>query len=260
MVKIDVLIRFINNIIGQEWLEKARKKDEHMPNGLQWRGKDEIKKIVLGVSANEQFFKEAVRVKADALIVHHGLQIDIAYNLFSPSLQKRLKVLTENNLSLFGYHYVLDIHPEIGNNAQIIQRLGAKKTESTLYDGWGWVAEFAKKQTIKELTQKCTEIFSHDIILIPGKKERVGRIGVVSGRGVPFPQEKRELIEKGVEAYITGEISEWNVQEFKELGISYLAGGHYATEVFGVQELGKKIKSHFKDKLEVEFIDIPNPV
>ena len=46
----------------------------------------------------------------------------------------------------------------------------------------------------------------------------------------------------------------------KESGIAYFVCGHYATEKFGVQELGKKIESKFKPKVEVEFIDIENPI
>ncbi len=68
------------------------------------------------------------------------------------------------------------------------------------------------------------------------------------------------MLEKGIEAHITGEVSEGTVHRMKEMGVTYLAAGHYATEVFGVQELGKKIKEHFKDNVDVEFIDIPNPI
>jgi len=258
-MKRDKLIQFIEKTIGKELLYKARKKDEHMPNGLQWQGKEEIKKIVLGVSANEDFFKEAVKAGADALIVHHGLGKDLPYNLFSPSLQKRIKILVKNDLSLFGYHYVLDSHPEIGNNAIIIKKLGAKKTNMPLLDEWGWVGEFKKSQKIDDLSKKCSQIFSHDVFVVKAGKEKIKRIGVVSGRGVPFGTEKLELVEKDVDLYITGEVSEWNPHDFKETGISCFACGHYATEVFGVQELGLRIKKEFP-KLDVEFIDVFNPL
>jgi len=258
-MKLTQLKNFLDQYFGEELIGRARKEDEHMPNGLQWQGKEEIGKVVLGVSANQEFFKEAVRIGADALIVHHGVAIDIAYNLFSPSLQKRLRVLTENNLSLFGYHYILDSHPVIGNNVMIIKKLEAKKTGTTIHNGWGWIGTFSQPQDISKLVKKCTDLFSHDVLLVKGDKKAVKKIGVVSGRGVPFALEKRELIEKEVELYLAGEISEWNPQEFKEMGITYLACGHYATEVFGIQELGLVIKKEFP-RLEVEFLDIPSPI
>jgi dinuclear metal center YbgI/SA1388 family protein len=260
MIKRDTLTKFLNNYFGEELIGEARKKDEHMPNGLQWLGKEEIKKLAIGVSANVDFFKEAVKTCADAVLVHHAMAIDVPFNIFSNSLQKRLKFLAKNNLSLYGYHYILDSHPKIGNNVQIIKALGAKKTKQTIHEGWGWIGEFAKKQDIDKLAKKCAKIFSHDVFVVKSGKDEVKRIGVVSGRGMPFKEKKLELVEKEVELYISGEISEWNPAEFKEMGICYFACGHYATEVFGVQALGKVIKKEFREKLEVEFIDIPNPL
>ncbi len=258
-IKRDELSAFFNNYFGEELLATARKIDEYMPNGLQWQGKEEIKTLVLGVSASEKLFKQAVKKQADALVVHHGLALDVAYNLFSPSLQKRLKILMENNLSLFGYHYILDAHPQIGHNAQIIKKLGAKKTAIPLYQNWGWLGEFSQPQTIDSIIQRCRRLFKQEIFVARAKQNKIKKIGVVSGRGVPFAQEKRELIEKGVEVYLTGEISEWNVAEFQELGITYLACGHYQTEKFGVLALAEIIKNKFPE-LTVEFIDIPNKI
>jgi len=258
-VKRDTLRDFLNTYFGAALIEKARTADEHMPNGLQWQGKEEIKKLVLGVSANEEFFKKAAAEGADALLVHHGLNIDIAFNLFSPSLQKRLKILMENNISLFGYHYILDAHPKIGHNAQIIKKLGAKKTGIALYQNWGWVGEFSQSQSVESIINHCQKLFEHEIFSVKARQDKIRRIGVVSGRGVPFSREKLELLEKGVELYVTGEISEWNLHEFKEMGITCLACGHYNSEKFGVLALGKVIKNKFSE-LEVEFIDIPNPL
>jgi dinuclear metal center YbgI/SA1388 family protein len=257
MIKRDQLTHFLNNYFGADLIAKARQKDEHMPDGLQWSGQDEIKKIVLGVSANLDFFKEAVKAEADVVLTHHGLPVDTPFNLFSQSLQKRIKFLAAHQLSLYAYHFILDSHPQIGHNALILKKLGAKKT-LPLMDEWGWVGQFSQAQSVDQLAKKCAALFSHDVFMVKAEKKKVKTIGVVSGRGVPFLEKKLELIEKGVELYISGEISEWNPAEFKEMGITYFACGHYATEVFGVQELGEVIKKEFKNKLEVEFLDMPN--
>jgi dinuclear metal center YbgI/SA1388 family protein len=260
MIKRDQLTKFLNIFFGKELIEEARKKDEYMPNGLQWKGKDEIKKLIIGVNADVDFFNEAVKAEGDALLAHHGLPLDIPYKLYSSSLQKRLEILARKDLSLYAYHYILDCHPKVGNNAQIIKKLGAKKTKETIHEGWGWIAEFDKAQDIDKLAKKCAKIFSHDIFVVKAKKEKVKRIGVVSGRGVPFLEKKLALEEKNIDLYLTGEISQWNPAEFKEMGIAYFSCGHYATEIFGVQALGKTIKEEFKNRLEVEFIDLPNPL
>ena len=72
--------------------------------------------------------------------------------------------------------------------------------------------------------------------------------------------ELAEMEVKGVQLYISGETSEWVVHQMKESEINYFCAGHYASEVFGVQELGKKIKEKFGNNIEVEFIDVPNEI
>ena len=256
-MKLTQFKKFLDKYFGDKLIEKARKDDPYLPNGLQWRGKEEIKKIALGVSANQKFFQKAINFQAKVVIVHHALGSDYPFFLYLPTLQKRLETLSKNNLSLFGYHYILDSHPKIGNNAQIIKKLGAKKLNIRLHDGWGWIGEFAKAQPINKLQRKCKNLFNHEIFAVKAGKTLVKRIGVVSGGGIPRAKENLELLEKEVDLYITGEIIEEKLQEFKELGIAYFACGHYATETFGVKALGGVIKKKFPN-LEVKFIDIPN--
>jgi len=258
MVKRDELVELVYKTIGKELLEKAVAKDE-LANGVQFWGKDKVNKVALGVSLNEDFLLEAVKAKSNFCIFHHGYDVRTWKSRVPTSSQKRLKVIMENEMTIMGFHYALDAHPEIGNNAVIIKKLGAKIKEP-LWEEWGSTAEFPAPQRVKDLADKCSKLFEHDVLAIFSGPERVKTIGVVSGGAKPDAQSLAEMEEKGVELFICGEPSESVLNKMKESGINYFAGGHYATEVFGVQELGKKIKEEFKNILEVEFIDIPNPV
>ena len=157
------------------------------------------------------------------------------------------------------FHYALDAHPTVGNNATIIKKLGAKIKEP-LWDDWGYTATFEKPQDIHDLASKCEKLFNHDIFVVEVGAHKVKTIGVVSGGAKPYAQQIAEMESKGVELFISGETSESIPHKMQESGINYFACGHYATEVFGVQELGKKIKSNFKNRIAVEFIDIQNPI
>ena len=258
MVQRDQLIKFVYQTIGEELMQKALVKDE-AANGIQFLGGEEVKKVALGVSANEEFLLAAVKVGADFCIFHHGLDTRIwksRYPLFS---QKRLKVIVENKLTIMGLHYVLDSHPKIGNSAMIIKLLGAKIKE-TLFDEWGYTAKFDQPQNVEELKIKCEKLFNHEVFSVLSGPEKVTMIGVASGRGTPDMAILAEMETKGVQLYISGETSEWVVHQMKESEINYFCGGHYATEVFGIKELAKKIKEKFNNNLEVEFIDIPNEI
>jgi len=256
MVKRDEITKFLNQYFGSILLEKAKRVDPTMANDIQLQGKDKVSKLILGVSLSVDFLNEAVKAATDFIIVHHGLKFtDVVY--LNNSWKKRLKILLENDLSLAGYHFVLDSHPKIGNNAVIIKKLGGRLIEP-IFDDFGWVAELPEPQDVKLLSKKCSQIFNNDVFAVFGGPAKVKRLAVVSGGGVPYEKPIQEFLAKGVELYITGEVRESRPAVFKEININYFSGGHYATEVFGVQELGKIIKAEFKDKLEVEFIDVPN--
>jgi len=263
MIGRDELITTINQIIGEDLLAKANQIDSNA-NGVQIHGTDKITKVALGTSCNLDFLKEATDSGAEFCIFHHGLHLTAKYiynSRLDRAQQAQLRHVFQNDLSVAGYHYSLDAHPEIGNNAAIIRRLGANRLDNPyMMQGWGWVAEFDKARDVEELAKSCAEIFDHDIFAVYAGPSKVKRIGVVSGGGKPTGDMIHEIQDKGIELHITGEIAESGPAIAKEVGFNYFAGGHYATEVFGVQELGKKLKEHYKDKLEVEFIDIPNPL
>ncbi|MCX6816798.1 MAG: Nif3-like dinuclear metal center hexameric protein [Candidatus Beckwithbacteria bacterium] len=258
MIKRDELIKFVYQTIGEELIQKALIKDE-VANGVQFLGSEEINKVALGVSCNEEFLLGAVKAGANFCIFHHGLDTRVWKSRFPLFAQKRLKVVIENKLTIMGLHYSLDSHPKIGNNATIIRLLGAEIKE-TLFEEWGYTATFNQPQDIKGLLDKCQKLFNHKVFSVLAGPSKVTTIGVVSGAGKPDMAELAEIESKGVQLYISGETSEWIVHQIKESEINYFCGGHYATEVFGVKELAKKIKENYQNKLEVEFIDIPNEI
>jgi putative NIF3 family GTP cyclohydrolase 1 type 2 len=63
--------------------------------------------------------------------------------------------------------------------------------------------------------------------------------------------------EHGIDAYITGEVSEQTIHTAREMGIHFFAAGHHATERYGAKALGEHLANQFE--VEVIFIDIDNP-
>ena len=258
MVKRDKLIDFIEKSVGRELLEKALQKDD-FANGVQIFGTEKVEKVALGVSINEQFLLKAVEWGANLCVFHHGLFTPTYKLQYSIPEQKRLRLIFQNELTIIGLHYSLDAHPVFGNNAIIIKKLGAKLREP-FGDEWGYTATFSKPQDIHDLAHKCQEIFNHEIFAVEGEKSKAKTIAVVSGAHKPTAEDINEMKTKGVELLITGETAEYLPHQMMEAGINYFVCGHYATERFGVMELGAKINTHFKGKVKVKFIDIENPI
>ncbi len=104
-------------------------------------------------------------------------------------------------------------------------------------------------------TRLLQEKLERDPLYIQGTDKPIHRLAWCTGAAQDFIEEAYNL---GVDAYLSGEISERTYYQARELGIHYFACGHHATERYGIQALG----NHLADKYELEyyFIDSSNPV
>jgi putative NIF3 family GTP cyclohydrolase 1 type 2 len=66
-----------------------------------------------------------------------------------------------------------------------------------------------------------------------------------------------KAIELGLDAYVSGEISESTVHVARENNVHYFAAGHHATERYGARALAAHLQQELG--LECEFVDIPSP-
>ncbi len=254
MIKRDKLVAFINKALSYE-----KGKDPCGPNGLQVVGKENIKRIVLGVSANLELFNKAAEWKADVIIVHHGLFWSKDERVIGEVMKSRLKILFDNDISLLGYHLFLDRHPKLGNSAQIIKLLGARKGKefgNLEKLNWGFEGKFQPKISLEELSSRIKKLLKTKPKIFSYGPRMIGKIAVVSGGGQYLI---KEAIEKKLDAYLTGEPAESTEALVKEAGIHFIYLGHYNSEKFGVLALGEVLKKKFP-KLKIKFIDIPNPL
>ncbi len=252
MIRRNDLINFINKTLNLE-----KDKDPYLFNGLQVVGKDNVKKIALGVTDNLELFTKSAKWDADMIIVHHGLLGPKKNMPITKVLKNRLKVLFDYDITLLCYHLYLDKHPVLGNNSQIIKLLGARKgkefgEESGLC--WGFEAEFDPPLEINKLEAKLKQLCGQSVCGFKYGPNMIRKIGVISGGG---PYHLTEAIEKGLDAFITGEPREWTDEWAKEAGIHFFSLGHYNSEKFGVLALGEFLKKKFPE-LEIKFIDVPN--
>jgi dinuclear metal center YbgI/SA1388 family protein len=237
----------------------AAKGEDYGPNGLQVEGRREIRRIVTGVSACVELFERAARVEADAVLVHHGiLWNSTGARPIVGSHYSRLATLIESGLHLLAYHLPLDRHPELGNNVLAARQLGLFSLEPfALYRGLpiGFRGTYPEPITPAELLERCTSLFGQEPVAFLAGASSVSTVGVVSGGA---QGELHQAIEAGLDAYVTGEASEWVMTLARESRIHFLACGHYATERSGIRALGEHLAGRFG--VEHEFIDIPNPV
>lgn len=239
-----------------QFLETDTFKD-YCPNGLQVAGKDTVKKIGLGVSANLTFFKQAKKLHADTLITHHGLLWNKQNETLTGIHGNRVGFLFREQMNLLGYHLPLDAHPLVGNNACIanILKLGNRSSFCS-YGGRdiGLLGSLSRPLEMKQiagiLKKQCGQI----AYAYPLGKKRIRRIAIITGGA---PQQIHEAIINGADLFITGEVSEQTQGICAESHMNFIALGHYVSEQYGVQALGKWITQTLH--LPCVFIPVFNP-
>lgn len=247
-----------------DYLGLAKIKD-YCPNGLQVEGRPQIKKIITGVTASLALIERAIEEKADAILVHHGWFWKNDDARVVGQLHDRLKLIMAHDINLFAYHLPLDVHPQLGNNAQLAKMMGwgvSKPTKKSplatlgVMDGLIWEGKPAISQkTLGQLARSLASRLGRDPLVVGDLNKPIKRIAWCTGGAQNYIKEASLM---KVDAYISGEISESTFHSANEMGVAYIAAGHHATERYGIQALGQHLQKTFR--IKHQFIDLPNPV
>jgi len=251
-VPISEILAYTNSVLKPENFQ------DYCPNGLQVAGKQNIKKIVSGVTACQALLDAAIAAKADLILVHHGYFWKGEEQTIVSIKKRRLQTLLVNDINLLAYHLPLDAHASFGNNVQLAQKMGWNITSGMGADvGQSIVllGELDTPLTTQQLSEQINLKLARAPLCIEGHQRLIKKIAWCTGSAQSYIE---QVASYGVDAFISGEISEQTVHLARELGVTYFSAGHHATESYGVQALAEHLAAKFA--IEHEFIDIANPV
>ena len=246
MIELDELIRYCDRLLDPGAFQ------DYCPNGLQVQGRARVRRLVAGVTASQALIEAAAEARADALLVHHGFFWKGESPVVTGRRRRRLARLLEADISLIAYHLPLDAHPRLGNNARLGELLGFEP-EGTF--GAPGMPELAWRGRLP------------GPMAPPALAERIGQVlgrrpQHLAPRDPCAPGAAQGYIEAaaalGLDAFISGEVSEQTWHVTQEAGIHYFAAGHHATERYGAEALGRHLAEQFG--LDFEFVEIYNPV
>lgn len=250
----------MNNLELEQLINQKLSSDkinDYAPNGLQVEGKTEIKKIITGVTASLALIDYAISQNADAILVHHGYFWKSENPCIRGMKGKRIKALLVNDINLYGYHLPLDVHPELGNNAQLAKLLDIKNLQplekgAVSIPVWG---ELKEPMTGKDFAEKIEKVLNRKpLICIENGPHLIRKIGICTGGGQGYID---LAAEQGCDAFITGEVSEQTIHSAREQELHFFSAGHHATERYGIKALGEWLAKEYG--FDVEFKDIDNP-
>lgn len=252
MVDRDALVAACDTL-----LQSARFKD-YTVNGLQVAGKSRIARVMSGVTASQALLDEAVAWGADLLLVHHGYFWKNEPVAVTGMKRRRLATLLNHDINLLAYHLPLDAHPRLGNNALLGERLGFSASgcaDGDIGEGLLWLGTPDKPMDSRALAAHVAERLGREPLLIEGHRGEIERVAWCTGGAQDMITAAAEA---GAQMFISGEVSERTTHIAHEMGISYLAAGHHATERDGVEALGEWLVA--ESGVEHRFVDLDNPV
>ena len=249
----DEIVAFCDELL------EAPSFEDYGPNGLQVPGTRDVSRVASGVSANLDLIAAAIERGAELLLVHHGLFWGSGPPVLTELTAGRLRTALGAELSVAAYHLPLDAHPRIGNNALLCEALGLEPGPGTFgaVKGRpiGVVGRADGGVELASLTERLAELLGREPLVFDAGPASIERVGIVTGGG---GSTLAEAVELGLDALITGELSEPAPAEAREGGIHLIGAGHHATETFGIRRLGELVGERFD--LAHDFIEVPNPI
>lgn len=248
MVEREELEGYLNSLLTVSQFK------DYAPNGLQVEGHRSIQKMVTGVTACQALLDAAVELEADAILVHHGYFWRGDSPVVRGMQRRRLATLLNHDINLFAYHLPLDAHPELGNNAQLAKRLGLNIEGVLNEQGVGNIGTLPIALSLQDFGEQVAQVLKRKPLLVAGGEHKIQRIAWCTGGAQAY---LAEAVTLGVDAYLSGEISEQTTHSARENHLHYIAAGHHATERYGVQALGEHLASRWG--LDCQFVEIDNP-
>ena len=253
MAQLKSIVEYCNDLLN---VNEFR---DYCPNGLQVEGRNEVNSIICGVTACQDLIEAAIEKQADVLLVHHGYFWKNEDAAITGIKRKRIQRLLEKGVSLLAYHLPLDAHEVYGNNITLAQQLGIKVIgceKQGEVKGLLWNGELEEETSAEDFASIINQRLNRQPLHLPAASNKpIKTVGWCTGGAQHYIEDAAAM---GLDAYISGEVSEQSFHLAKELDIHYFAAGHHATESYGVQALAEHLAAQFN--VTSEFVDIHNPV
>ncbi len=253
MAQLNSIVEYCNDLL------RINEFNDYCPNGLQVEGEGEVNRIICGVTACQDLIEAAIEQQADMILVHHGYFWKNENAVITGIKRKRIQLLLEHGISLLAYHLPLDAHPELGNNVTLARQLEINVDGCVMQGsakGLLWNGALASALSATDFSLFIEkQLGRKPLHLCDNSNKVIKTIGWCTGGAQHYIEEAAAM---GLDAFVSGEVSEQTFHLAKELDIHYFAAGHHATESYGVQALA----GHLSEKFNIEsaFVDIDNPV
>ena len=187
----------------------------------------ELTGIITTLEITPEVIENAIENNCNLIFCHHPIIFGGINSIDNDDFKgKKIIKAIQNNIVIYASHTPSDMK---GFNEYILNRMGfesdgfIKEYKENLYYG-----DFSNVDIkFKTLVKQIKENLDLDRVIVYGEIDKVTRIGLVTGSGMDFVN---EAIDKGVEVYITGDITHHHAMDSIEKGLVLVDISHEGSE------------------------------
>ena len=232
-------------------------------NGLQVGPREGVvERVAFCTDGVRETIQKAADWGADAMVCHHGVSWG-GIERVTERAHDRVAPLIENDVALYVSHLPLDGHQELGNAAGVADVLGLDAREpfgavGPEYAGTrGRLSDATTSDALRDVLESGLSTGGQPVQVLDHGPDELRDVAIVTGDGSDYVD---EAARKDVDVLVTGEAKQKTYHEAREVDLTVVLAGHYATETFGVRNLQSWIETDWDDPLETTFFDVPTGI
>ncbi|HEY8435579.1 MAG TPA: Nif3-like dinuclear metal center hexameric protein [Haloplasmataceae bacterium] len=209
----------------------------------------DIQRVGYAINLTVDIVEQAHKKNIDLILTHHNIWDDLLE--LSTDTLARLK---EYGIVHYFNHLPLDAS-DFGPTRMLAKQLGLTVVDEIVKWGdyaFGIVGEWDEPKPLAELEQLLDAALGHKSRVWQFNERLVKRVGVVAGSGGD-PAELQEAVQKGCDAYITGEKKMKTILYAQHVKLNFLLGSHIFTERAGIEEYARRLQERMP---ELSFIPL----
>ena len=212
-------------------------------------GEIEVKNIMLALDLTKEVVNEALKKDCNLIITHHPFLFNpIQKILFKSEKGEVIKLMCENNLSLYSMHTNLDVGLG-GVNDTLASILGLNDIKIINDEpSFGNYLRYGdiKPMSLRDLASLVKDKFNLSGVRVLGDLDKtIKKVGIVGGSGA-HPSDIITAVKAGLDCYITGEVHLNNSMMASFYGLSLIEVNH-GVEKFVFTSLIKELKEKSKE-------------
>ncbi|MDO4566697.1 MAG: Nif3-like dinuclear metal center hexameric protein [Oscillospiraceae bacterium] len=192
----------------------------------------EINSALFALDATNEALAEAERLGCGALVTHHPAIFGAVKALSAPD---PVVTAAMKHISLFAAHTCWD-SASGGVNDVLCERLGVEDKE--FWPPFGRIGSL-KSENPAALAEKVKKALGLKRISYVDCQNRIERVAVVGGAAGDLIAAAKWC---GCDAFITGELKHHEALLAKQIGISAIAAGHFATEAISMRAFCESVQ------------------